>query len=212
MGRLRQAMSGVAERARRRPVRSAALSAGAAGVAAVVAIPLAIGGSNGAPSAPGSAVRSAVTGTSRGIGPWKTGPWPWSGLRMNGRPPADADGTAAEPWFDVVPGQKLTFTVTVTVPAHTEMTKLFLGITANGTVTGIGPRGPIGMVPVLATASHLTAGRHRFTLHWTVPRHTTGVNAGYEVAGAEYWPRGTAGEPGAAEGGMANVFVEPAGN
>jgi hypothetical protein len=131
---------------------------------------------------------------------------------MNGRPPADAGGKAAEPWFDVVAGEQVTFTVTVTVPAHAEMTKLFLGITNNAEASGVGPRGPIGMAPVLATASHLTAGRHQFTLHWTVPRHGTGVNAGYEVAGAEYWPRGTKSEPEAAEGGMANVFVQSPGN
>jgi hypothetical protein len=210
MGRLRQALGGVAARARRRPVRTAALSAGAAVVTAVAAIPLSFAG--GPAAVPGPAVGSYVTGTSRGIGPFKTVPWPWPGIRMNGRPPADAGGTAAEPWFDVVAGERVTFTVTVTVPAHAEMTKLFLGITASGTVSGIGPRGPIGMAPVLATASHLTAGRHQFTLHWTVPRHGTVVDAGYEVAGAEYWPRGTKGEPEAAEGGMASVFVQPSGN
>ena len=114
---------------------------------------------------------------------------------MNGRPPADAGGKAALPWFDVVAGEKVTFTVTVTVPAHAEMTKLFLGITTGG-VGGVGPRGPIGMVPVLATASRLTAGPHRFTLHWTVPRGGRGALLGYEVSGAAYWPRGTKGEPG----------------
>src|SRR5512146_368513 len=107
MGRLRQSASGVAGRVRRRPVRFAALTAGVAGVAALVAIPLSFAG---APAAtPGPAVRSAVTGTSRGTGPFKTVPWPWSGIRMNGRPPADAGGTAAEPWFDVVAGQRVTF-------------------------------------------------------------------------------------------------------
>jgi hypothetical protein len=44
MGRLRQALGGVAARARRRPVRTAALSAGAAVVAAVAAIPLSFAG------------------------------------------------------------------------------------------------------------------------------------------------------------------------
>ena len=83
---------------------------------------------------------------------------------------------------------------------------LFLGITVNGTETGTGPHGPVGMATVLATASHLTAGPHRFTVHWTVPTGK-GTNLGYEVAGAAYWPRGTKGEPGSEEGSMANVFV-----
>ena len=142
------------------------------------------------------------------IAPMRPVPWAWSGLRMNGRPPDDANGRAAEPWFDVVPGEKLTFTV----PAHAELTKFFFGITVSGEETGIGPRGPIGMAPVLATASHLTAGPHRFTVHWTVPRRGTPVDAGYEVAGAAYWPRGTMGEPADGEGPMASVFVEPGGN
>jgi hypothetical protein len=58
--------------------------------------------------------------------------------------------------FDVAPGEKLTIAVTITVPARTEMTKFFLGITRD--VAGIGPHGPIGMEPILATASHLTPG------------------------------------------------------
>jgi hypothetical protein len=207
MGRLGQTLSGVAARARRRPVRSAALSAGAAGVAAVIAIPLAIGGT-GAPSA----ARNVPYETVHASNDYPhTVPWPWSGITMNGRPPADAGGKAALPWFDVVAGEKVTFTVTVTVPARAEMTKLFLGITTGG-VGGVGPRGPIGMVPVLATASRLTAGPHRFTLHWTVPLGGRGALLGYEVSGAAYWPRGTKGEPADEEGPMAGVYLEPAGN
>src|ERR1700749_1046659 len=117
MGRLGQALSGVAGSVRRRPVRNAALSGGVAGVAAVV---------------------------------------------------------------------------TVTVPAHAEMTQLFLGITVNGTSAGVGPHGPVGMATVLATASHLTAGPHRFTVHWTVPKGKL-PDLGYQVAGAAYWSRGTKG-------------------
>jgi hypothetical protein len=196
-------------------VRSAALSAGVAGVAAAVAIPLSFGGGAVAkPAKPTPPVRSAVTGTSRypsGV-PMKPVPAPWAKLTMNGQRPKDANQESGGPWFDVVPGEKLTFAVTVTVPAHAEMTKLFLGITNNAEASGIGPHGPIGMAPVLATASHLTTGTHRFTVRWTVPGHSTGVNAGYAISAAAYWPRGTTGEPGAEGGAMANVFVEPAGN
>ena len=207
MGRLGQTLSDVAARARRRPVRSAALSAGAAGVAAVIAIPLAIGGT-GAPSAARDVPYETVHASNEYP---HTVPWAWSGLTMNGRPPDDAGGKAALPWFDVVRGEKLTFTVTVTVPAHAEMTKFFLGITVSGDETGVGPHDPIGMTPVLATASHLTAGRHRFTVHWTVPGTA-------RPSPATRWPArrtgrgGRRASPADAEGPMANVFVEPAGN
>jgi hypothetical protein len=207
MGRLGQALSGVAGSVRRRPVRAAALSAGVAGVAAVVAIPLSLGGGTGTPSAAGAGPPTPEMLVS----PPQSVPWPWSALTLNGRPPKDANGKAAEPWFDVSAGETATFAVTVTVPAHAQMTKLFLGITVNGTDTGVGPHGPVGMATVLATASHLTAGPHRFTVHWSVPKGKP-PNLGYQVAGAAYWPRGTKGEPYSEEGPMANVFVHPARN
>jgi len=201
MGRLRQTLAGVAGRVRRRPMRAAALSVGVAGVAAALVIPLSLSSGTGTLSA-------TETGapTSALLVPLKSVPAPWSALTLDGRPPKDASGKAGEPWFDVSAGETVTFAVTVTVPAHAEMTKLFLGITVNGTETGTGPHGPVGMATVLATASHLTAGPHRFTVHWTVPTGK-GTNLGYEVAGAAYWPRGTKGEPGSEEGSMANVFV-----
>jgi hypothetical protein len=204
MGRLGQALSGVARSVRRRPVRAAALSAGVAGVAAVVAIPLSLGGGTGTLSAAGAGPPTPEPLLS----PLKLAPEPWSALTLNGRPPKDANGKAAEPWFDVSAGETVTFAVTVTVPAHAKMTKLFLGITVNGTDAGVGPHGPVGMVTVLATASRLTAGPHRFTVHWTVPKGKP-PNLGYQVAGAAYWPRGTKGEPNSEEGPMANVFVHP---
>jgi hypothetical protein len=207
MGRLARALSGVAGRVRRRPVRAGALSAGVAGVAAVVAASLSLGGGTGIPGAAG-----ASTPTSELlVSPLKSVPAPWSALTLNGRPPKDADGKAAEPWFDVTAGKTVTFAVTVTVPAYAEMTKFFLGVTVNGTDTGVGPHGPVGMATVLATAAHLTAGPHRFTVHWTVPRGKA-PDLGYQVAGAAYWPRGTKGEPHSEEGLMANVFVQPARN
>ena len=203
MGRLGQALSGVAGSVRRRPVRAAALSVGLA-VAAVVALPLSLEGCTGTP-------RAAMAGTptpERLVSPPKLVPAPWSALTLNGRPPNDANGQTAEPWFDVTAGETVTFAVTITVPAHAEMKKLFLGISVNGTSTGVGPRGPVGMAAVLATASHLTAGAHRFTVNWTVPDGTP-PNLGYQVAGAAYWPRGTKDEPDAEEGPMATVFVQP---
>jgi hypothetical protein len=150
-------------------------------------------------------VRSFVTGTL----PMKSVPPPWSGLTMNGRPPDGAGGKAALPWYDVVRGEKLTFTVTVTVPAHAELDKFFFGITVSGVENGTGP-GHTGMSPVFLTASHLAPGSHQFTAHWTVPRTTP--MAGYAVTGAAFWPRGTRGEPGGEEGPIANLFVYPPGN
>ena len=206
MGRLLQALSGVAGGVPRRPVRAAALPAGLAVAAAVVAIPLSLGGCTGALSA----ARAGTRTPELVVSPPKVVPWPWSALTLNGRPPKDANG-AAEPWFDVTAGETVTFAVTVTVPAHAEMTKLFLGIAVNGTSTGVGPHGPVGMATVLATASHLTAGAHRFTVHWTVPEGKP-PNLGYQVAGAAYWPRGTKDEPDAEEAPMATMFVHPARN
>jgi hypothetical protein len=214
MGLLIQTLRDLGGRVRRRPVRSAALSVGVAGVAAAVAIPVSFGGGGSAAAKPAPLLRSVVTGTSRysSTVPMKLVSAPWSNLAMDGQRPENANDESGAPWFDVVPGEKLTFAVTVTVPAHAEMTKLFIGITNNAKASGIGPRGPIGMAPVLATASRLTPGTHRFTVRWTVPLHFTGVNAGYAISGAAYWPRGTKGEPQAEEGAMANVFAEPAGN
>jgi hypothetical protein len=207
MGRLGQVLGGVAGRVRRRPVRAAALSVGATGVAVLAAIPLSLGGGTGPPGAAGAGSPTPELLVS----PPKPVPAPWSALTLNGRPPEDADGKAAEPWFDVRAGQTVTFAVTVTVPAHAEMTKLFLGITVNGTSAGTGPHGPAGMAAVLASASHLAAGPHRFTVRWTVPEGKS-PDLGYQVAAAAYWPRGTKGEPYSEEGPMANVFVHPARN
>jgi hypothetical protein len=203
MGRLGQALSDVAGRVRRRPLRAAALCAGMAGVAAAVAVPLSLGGGTGTPTA------AAAGRPPSELGLLKQVPPPWSALTLNGRPPDD--GKAAEPWFDVTAGESVTFAVTVTVPSHAEMTKLFLGIAVNGTETGVGPRGPVGMVAVLATASHLTAGPHRFTVRWSVPKGKA-PGLGYQVAGAAYWPTGTQDEPDTEEGPLANVFVQPATN
>jgi hypothetical protein len=77
-------------------VRTAALSVGVAGVAAVVAVPLSLGGGTGPPGAAGAGPPTPKLLVS----PLKSVPWPWSALTLNGRPPKDADGKAAEPWFE----------------------------------------------------------------------------------------------------------------
>ncbi len=71
-------------------------------------------------------------------------PWPWT-VTVNGHA-RGALGTpmnqsAGVPLFDVTSGEKLMITVTVTVPAHSTMTKLFLGITG-GSVSVEAPSGP----------------------------------------------------------------------
>jgi hypothetical protein len=96
--------------------------------------------------------------------------------------------------------------MTVTVPAHTEMTEFFLGIT--GDTAGIGPHGPIGMKPVLATAAHIHPGAHKFTVRWTVPRGAA-PSLGDQLAFAAFWPDGTKNEPAAEEGPLVDFGVKP---
>jgi hypothetical protein len=200
-------------RLRRRRARAGAGSAAAAVVAAAVAIPLWLGATAPAGTSVGEQP-SAVTGASRAAGsasagptgkgagqssgvvssPAKAVPPPAWTVTFNGR--TARTGTAAEPQFGVARGEHVSITITVTVPAHDQMTKLFLGIT--GDSAGIGPRGPIGMSPVLATAAGLGPGKHAFTVHWAVPTGAEPVT-GYQLALAAYWPRGTTDEPQAEE-------------
>lgn len=190
------AASDAAARARRRGVRIGAAVAVAAAVAALV-IPLTLGGTAGHASAPAAgqpAVRSApgpvpIVEKSVPLPPWTA--------TVNGH--ALVPGPTGVPRFDVTSGEKLAIAVTVRVPAHSEMTKFFLGITTD--TAGIGPRGPIGMKPVLATAAHLIPGAHEFSVHWTVPRGAEPAD-GYRLALAAYWPKGTKDEPEAEEGPM----------
>ena len=184
-------------RLRRRRARVALGASAAAVAAAAVAVPLWLGG-----TAPGGAgvSPSAVTGASRaagtasaeppGEGAGKSIPPPAWTVTFNGR--TAMMGSAAQPQFGVARGQHVTMVITVTVPAHDQMTKLFLGIT--GGSAGVGPRGPIGMKPVLATAADLGPGKHAFTVHWTVPTGTEPAS-GYKLAMAAYWPRETTNEP-----------------
>jgi hypothetical protein len=69
------------------------------------------------------------------------------------------------PSFTVTPGEDLRINVDVTVPAHHEVTAMWLGI--SGVV--LGPL-PSGLEPILAhTRNPLGPGSHRFRLRWTVP-------------------------------------------
>jgi hypothetical protein len=199
------AAADVAVRVRRVRRRRAAVAAtcGAAIVAAAVAVPVALSGTSGAAGPRAPAPGPAASGMKSGP------PLLWT-VTVNGQPlgvPEElADGYTGQTQFDVAPGEKVTIEMTVTVPAHTQMTKFFLGIT--GDTVSIGPRGPIGMEPVLATASNLAPGVHAFTAHWTAP---TGAapRYGYQIAMAMFWPRSVKSEPNAAEIPLVDVAVRP---
>lgn len=200
----------VAVRVRRVRRRRAAVAAtcGAAIVAAAVAVSVALGGTSGAAGTPAAAGRPPFPGS--GSSPMKISPpLPWT-VTVNGRPlgvPEElADGYTGQTQFDVAPGEKVAIEMTVTVPARTQMTKFFLGIT--GDTAGIGPRGPIGMEPVLATASNLAPGVHAFAVHWTVPAGAA-PRYGYQIAMAQFWPRSVTSEPNAAEIPLVGVAVRP---
>lgn len=194
-------------RVRRRRA-AAAATCGAAIVAAAVAVPVALGGTSGAPgiqSAPGPA---AFPGP--GASPMKPAPpLPWT-VTVNGQPlgvPEElSDAYTGQTQFDVAPGEKVTIEMTITVPARTQMTRFFLGIT--GDTSGIGPHGPIGMKPVLATASNLAPGLHAFTVHWTAPASDP-PRYDYQIAMAMFWPRSVTSEPYAAEIPLVGVAVRP---
>jgi hypothetical protein len=200
----------VAVRVRRiRRCRAAvAATCGAAIVAAAVAVPVALGGTSGAAgiqAAPRGAPFPGPVASPLKLAP----PPPWT-VTVNGQPlgvPEElADGYTGQTQFDVAPGEKVTIEMTITVPAHTQMTKFFLGIT--GDTAGIGPRGPIGMEPVLATASNLAPGVHAFAVHWTAPVGAP-PRYGYQVAMAMFWPRSVKSEPYAAEIPLVGVAVRP---
>jgi hypothetical protein len=207
-------------RIRRRQARTGtAVSVVAAAVTAAAVIPLTLGGTPdqvSAPAAAGHNPASTSTGTQPPGGVIPPGsiagsvqpPLPWT-VAVNGQargvPESLADGPTGGPQFDVAPGETVTIAMTVTVPAHTEMTKFFLGIT--GDTAGIGPGGPIGMKPVLATAAHLAPGAHKFTVRWTVPRGAA-PSLGYRLATAALWPKGTKNESVAEEGPLVDFGVK----
>ena len=182
-------LAGRVRRIRRRQ-RSRAGIIGAVSVAAVaaaVAIPLIRGGTSQpvisapAPQAPGLSYALTVNGETRVV-------------------PARG---AAPPLFTIVPGERLTMIVEVTVPAPQTMTALWLGMT-NGMLA---PRrgGPADMHPILAASTRvpLRPGAHRFVLHWTVP---AGLSPGTsrQLSAQWAWSRP---EPGEAEREVADFAV-----
>lgn len=86
-------------------------------------------------------------------------------VMVNGQP--GARGTV--PRFVIVPGEDITINVSVTVPAHTTVEGLWVGI-ASGAF-GASQDGPSGVSPTLAarTRTPLAPGVRRFLLHWVVP-------------------------------------------
>ena len=122
-------------------------------VASAVAIPLTRGGTS-----------HSVIAAAPAIGPRLS-----STVTVNGQTRAVSAITGALPLFTIIPGERLTMTVKVTVPGPQAMTALWLGIT-NG-VLAPRPDGPADMKPILAASTRvlLRPGAHRFVLHWTVP-------------------------------------------
>lgn len=85
----------------------------------------------------------------------------------NGPPPA----------FTVTPGEHLRIRVGVGVPAHHEVTTLWLGVAGVLTAPGRDGRPPPGMRPILAHAREpLTGGPHAFRFAWTVPAQLPGTS------------------------------------
>jgi hypothetical protein len=197
-------------RVRRRRAGIAMAVSAAAVVAAAVAVPFAVNSASTGTSAQQSASAfPPAEGTGPLPGSAKGAPVSTWTVTVNGGAQALPQSLADDPpKFDVAPGEKVTVAVTVTVPAHTEMTKFFLGITLSTGESGIGPRGPIGMKPVLTTAARLAPGTHTITAHWTVPLNAAN-QSGYQLAIAEAWPRGTANEPDAEELPVAGLGVSP---
>jgi hypothetical protein len=84
-------------------------------------------------------------------------------VRVNGQSGMHPQGGRI-PRFAVSPGEQLRISIGVTVPAHTRVTALWLGV--SGDVLGT----PRDMRPILArTRKPLIPGLHTFRLRWTVP-------------------------------------------
>lgn len=166
---------------------AAVAAAAAASVAAAAAIPLTRGGAG-----------QPVMGEPAPLGPELS-----YTVMVNGQTRTVPARGGRQPLFAIVPGERLTITVEVTVPAPRPMTGLWLGI-ANG-VLSPRPGGPANMSPILAasTRAPLRPGAHRFALHWTVP---SGLGPGTtRQLSAEWAWAGT--EPGEAEGIVAQFAV-----
>lgn len=182
-------LAGRVRRTRRRRRRRAGIIAAVsvAAVASAVAIPLTRGGTSqyGISRPPPPVPELSYT------------------VSLNGQT-RSAPATGALPLFTIIPGERLTITVVVTVPAHVTVTAMWLGIT-NG-VLSPRPDGPADMSPILAAGTRvpLRPGPHRFVLHWTVP---AGLRPGTsrQLSAEWAWPGP---QPGEAEREVA-VFAVP---
>jgi hypothetical protein len=199
----------------RHRARIAGLVAGSllAVAAIAVAVPVALSGTS-TPSTKGPPLRLpfqlSYTVTVNGKGPSKP-PRPSVHPPQCGQSPANAcPAPPFQPSFTVTPGEHLRINVDVTVPAHFTsawirlhprwsarrvpvVTALWLGI-SKGT-WGNGPKGPIGISPILAHARKpLGPGVHRFRLRWTVPAGLRPGTSRLLVAPWNVW-QGNLGQP-----------------
>jgi hypothetical protein len=190
-----------------RPVRMSALAVGAAGLGALAGLVLVSG--TGVAAHPAVLTPYMVTGPVR-----MTAVAPWSALTVNGKAASDAGGQAGEPWVMVTPGEKLTFEVTVTVPANDRLSTFLLGVTPSAGSSGAGSSGTgaagtsSGIRTVFATVTRLGPGKHLIIAHWTVPPAGAVPEPGYQLDAAAYWPRGTTNEPAAEEAPIASLIAK----
>lgn len=143
---------------------AAAAAIGAAAVAAAGAafaiVPAVSGGAPALSSAP-RAAPAPPPGVSRPSGAGQP-----SGARLLPFT-ASVTGPGSAAGRQVRPGETLAIRVSVVIPPHASVTRLWLGISA-GTVS-TGKTKPVGMRQVLAYRHGLGAGPHTFALRWHVP-------------------------------------------
>jgi hypothetical protein len=112
-------------------------------------------------------------------------------VTVNGQTQMHPAGAPTLPRYVIAPGENLTITVEVTVPAHVTLTGLWLGITND--MLSPRPDGPADMSPILAarTRAPLGSGAHQFRLHWAGPAGLRpGTSRQLSVQWA--WPNGLA--------------------
>jgi hypothetical protein len=105
-------------------------------------------------------------------------------VTVNGQASASQENEPP-PSFTVASGERLSIRVSVIVPAHDQVTSLWLGIAEGAFGPGLGEQRPIGVQPILAHVQEpLTPGRHSFNLSWTVPET---LHSGATVQLAATW-------------------------
>ena len=131
-------------------------------VSALLVAVLAVGGCSASPRCPAGASCPA-----------SLPPGPAYLLTVNGHSvPAGRDD--ALPRIRVAPGQPLVIDVTVTMPRHTSITALWLGISAAS--YGFSHHRPAGLNPILAVSRKpMSAGPRTFRLRWRFPWHHRGA-------------------------------------